>query len=94
VACGDFNVAPDSPLHRDFMASTGLVDAFDGTCRPTFLAEYLPPGAPLFCIDFILTSRSLRAEEPTVIFADQPVSDHVGLQATVVPAWFGTATCP
>ena len=83
VVCGDFNVARDSQLHRDFMADTGLVDAFDGTCPPTFRAEYLPPGAPLFCIDFILTSRSLRAEEPTVIFADRPVSDHIGLRATV-----------
>jgi sphingomyelin phosphodiesterase 2 len=86
VLCGDFNVARDSPLHRDFMASTGLVDAFDGTCPPTFRAEYLPPGRPLYCIDFILTSRSLRAEEPTVIFADRPVSDHIGLRATLVDA--------
>ena len=42
------------------------------------------PGRPLFCIDFILTSRSLRAEEATVIFTDQPVSDHIGLRATLV----------
>jgi len=84
VLCGDFNVARDSQLHRDFMASTGLVDAFDGTCPPTFRAEYLPPGRPSFCIDFILTSSSLRAQEATVILADRPVSDHVGLRATIV----------
>jgi sphingomyelin phosphodiesterase 2 len=86
VLCGDFNVARDSQLHRDFMASTGLVDAFDGASPPTFRAEFLPPGRPTYAIDFILTTRSLRAEEPTVLFADRPVSDHIGLQATVVPA--------
>jgi len=84
VLCGDFNVARDSQLHKDFMASTGLVDAFDGTCPPTFRTEFLPPGRPSFCIDFILTNSLLRAEEPTVIFTDRPVSDHIGLRATLV----------
>jgi endonuclease/exonuclease/phosphatase family metal-dependent hydrolase len=84
VLCGDFNVSRESQLHRDFMASTGLVDAFDGKCPPTFRAEYLPPGRPSFCIDFILTSRTLRAEEPTVIFTDRPVSDHIGLRTALV----------
>jgi endonuclease/exonuclease/phosphatase family metal-dependent hydrolase len=84
VVCGDFNVTRDSELHRDFMARTGLVDAFGGTCPPTFRAEFLPAGKRPNVIDFILTTASVRAEDAEVIFEDQPVSDHVGLRATLV----------
>jgi endonuclease/exonuclease/phosphatase family metal-dependent hydrolase len=62
VVCGDFNVARESPLFGDFMAATGLADAFAGTCPPTFRAEYLPAGATPHCIDFILTAREVTAE--------------------------------
>lgn len=84
VVCGDFNVARNSELHKGFRAGTGLVDAFGGTCPPTFRAEFLPPGRPSNVIDFILTTPSVRAEDAEVIFEDQPVSDHVGLRATLV----------
>jgi hypothetical protein len=30
VVCGDFNVARESPLFGEFMAATGLADAFGG----------------------------------------------------------------
>lgn len=84
VVCGDFNVTRDSHLHRDFMAGTGLVDVFGDRCPPTFRAEFLPPGRPSNVIDFILTTPSVRAEDAEVMFGDVPVSDHVGLRATVV----------
>ena len=44
VVCGDFNVDRDSSLFGEFMAETGLADAFEGKCPPTFRAEYLPAG--------------------------------------------------
>jgi endonuclease/exonuclease/phosphatase family metal-dependent hydrolase len=84
VVCGDFNVSRDSELHRAFMAQTGLVDAFDGRCPPTFRARYLRPGRPAYCIDFILTTSSVRVEEAGLLFVDHDVSDHIGLRATVV----------
>jgi hypothetical protein len=51
VVCGDFNIAHESTLHRDFMSDTQLVDAFEGRCPPTFHAEYLNPGESPQCID-------------------------------------------
>jgi len=92
VLCGDFNLARDSPLFDEFMAETGLADAFEGKCPPTFRAEYLPPGKPPHCIDFILTADGVKAEAASVVFADKEplpggpgyVSDHLGLRASLV----------
>ncbi len=92
VLCGDFNLARDSALVDGFMSDTGLGDAFEGNCPPTFRAEYLPPGKPPHCIDFILTADGVKAEDATLAFADKEplrggpgyVSDHVGLRATLV----------
>ena len=36
VVCGDFNVSRESSLFGDFMAATGLADAFEGACPATF----------------------------------------------------------
>jgi hypothetical protein len=52
VVCGDFNVDRDSSLFGGFRAETGLVDAFEGRCPPTFRTEYLPAGEVPHCIDF------------------------------------------
>jgi endonuclease/exonuclease/phosphatase (EEP) superfamily protein YafD len=89
AVCGDFNVARDSALFADFIAGTGLADAFGGNCQPTFRAEYLPAGAARHCIDFILTTGDIKAEAAEVLFAGEQemrggtghVSDHVGLLA-------------
>jgi hypothetical protein len=62
VVCGDFNVSRESTLFGDFMAATGLADAFEGGCPPTFRAEYLPAGATPHCIDFILTASRGRVD--------------------------------
>jgi sphingomyelin phosphodiesterase 2 len=91
VVCGDFNVARDSSLFSEFIADTGLADAFNGSCPPTFRAEYLAPGKAPHCIDFILTATGVQAEAATVIFtAKEPlpngpghVSDHIGLRASL-----------
>lgn len=85
VVCGDFNVDRESPLFDEFMAATGLADAFEGACPPTFRAEYLPAGATPHCIDFILTAGEVKAESTALAFAEKEplgyVSDHVGLRA-------------
>ena len=88
VVCGDFNVASDSTLFSEFIASTGLADVFEGQCPPTFRAEYLSPGSSPHCIDFILVAGSIRIEAAGLFLADkQPlsggpgyVSDHIGLR--------------
>jgi sphingomyelin phosphodiesterase 2 len=85
VVCGDFNVARESALFGEFVAATGLADAFGGVCPATFRAEYLPAGATAHCIDFILTGDEVTAESAAVVFAEKEplgyVSDHIGLRA-------------
>ncbi|RAY14914.1 endonuclease/exonuclease/phosphatase [Actinomadura craniellae] len=91
IVCGDFNVAHNSTLHCDFMAASGLVDAFAGRCPPTFHAAYLSPGRTPHCIDFILTTDSIEIESTATLFTDQEplpsgpshLSDHIGLRARV-----------
>jgi sphingomyelin phosphodiesterase 2 len=89
VVCGDFNVARDSELFQEFVAETGLNDAFGGECPPTFRQEYLPSGRLARCIDFILTSGPVKAEKAGLLFSGKTearhgpvfVSDHLGLCA-------------
>jgi sphingomyelin phosphodiesterase 2 len=94
AVCGDFNIDRDSSLFGGFVADTGLADAFEGECPATFRAEYLPAGETPHCIDFILTSDGVRAEDATVMFAGKEpmrggpgyVSDHLGLRAGLILA--------
>lgn len=89
VVCGDFNVARISTLHQTLHQQTGLRDAFNGQCPPTFHAEYLPPGAAAQCIDFILTTKPIEVNDVGLLFTDEHLlpsgpgylSDHVGLLA-------------
>jgi sphingomyelin phosphodiesterase 2 len=85
VVCGDFNIARESSVFGDFMAATGLADAFGGACPPTFRAEYLPAGATAHCIDFILTAGEVTAADAALVFAAKEplgyLSDHIGLRA-------------
>ena len=92
IVCGDFNIDRDSSLFTGFLAATRLADAFDGSCPPTFRAEFLPPGEVPHCIDFILAADGIRAAAATVLFTGQQslpgapgfVSDHLGLSARLV----------
>jgi endonuclease/exonuclease/phosphatase (EEP) superfamily protein YafD len=92
VVCGDFNVDRDSSLFGDFMAETGLADAFEGNCPPTFRAEYLPAGKEPHCIDFILTATGVKAESVGLLLTDKVelpsgpgyASDHIGLSANLL----------
>jgi len=86
VVCGDFNVSRESSLFGEFMAATGLADAFGDACPATFRAEYLPAGATTHCIDFILTAGAITVESAGLVFAEKKeplgyVSDHIGLRA-------------
>jgi endonuclease/exonuclease/phosphatase family metal-dependent hydrolase len=91
VLCGDFNIPRQDALFTEFMAESGLADAFGGTCPPTFRAEYLRPGDIAYCVDFIMTSPGVRAQSPGLLFADPHpalpapgyLSDHMGLSATL-----------
>lgn len=91
VVTGDFNVASDSALYSDFIAATGLADAFGGQCPPTFRAEYLSQGSSPHCIDFILVAGPIAVEAADLILADEQelpngpayVSDHIGLRARI-----------
>lgn len=95
VVCGDFNVARISTLHHALQQQTGLRDAFDGQCPPTFHAEYLPPGSTPHCIDFILITDPIEVNEVDLLFAEERhlptgpgyLSDHIGLLAQLeIPA--------
>jgi endonuclease/exonuclease/phosphatase family metal-dependent hydrolase len=94
VVCGDFNVDRDSSLFGDFIAETGLADAFEGKCPPTFRAEYLPAGKMPHCIDFILTAAGVKAESVGLLLTGKVAlpggpgyaSDHIGLHADLLLA--------
>ncbi len=94
VVCGDFNVDRDSSLFGDFMKETGLADAFEGKCPPTFRAEYLPAGKMPHCIDFILTAAGVKAESAGLLLTGKVAlpggpgyaSDHIGLYANLLVA--------
>jgi sphingomyelin phosphodiesterase 2 len=85
----DFNVDRESALFTEFVAETGLGDAFEGSCPPTFRIEYLPVGTTPRCIDFILTAGEVKARSAEVLFTGKQVlrrgtgyiSDHLGLCA-------------
>jgi endonuclease/exonuclease/phosphatase family metal-dependent hydrolase len=86
VAAGDFNMPATTPRFKAFLAAAGLADAFGGACPPTFRAGFLRPGAEPHCIDFILRSDAVQVNDHGLLFAADnsgPVSDHLGLFATV-----------
>ncbi|MFK4090045.1 endonuclease/exonuclease/phosphatase family protein [Kribbella sp. NPDC020789] len=91
VVSGDFNIARDSSLIRNFVRDTGLVDAFGDDCPPTFHAAYLRSSRPAHCIDFLLSSPAAAVDAAELTFATELpmpngpgyLSDHLGLQARV-----------
>ncbi|WP_202873439.1 endonuclease/exonuclease/phosphatase family protein [Kribbella capetownensis] len=90
VVCGDFNVARSSTLHQELRQLSGLHDAFDGQCPPTFHADYLPQGSTAHCIDFILVAEPIDVADTALMFTDKRplpsgpahLSDHIGLWPT------------
>ena len=84
VVCGDFNVARDSSLYRDFIRDSGLTDAFGDACPPTFHQAFLGPGQTPHCIDYVLLSGQITVESTDLTFTNKLgetyASDHLGLQ--------------
>jgi endonuclease/exonuclease/phosphatase family metal-dependent hydrolase len=78
VLTGDFNIARDSSLYRDFLRNSRLTDAFGDDCPPTFHQAYLPPDSPPHCIDFALLSAPALIVESAEVDDSYP-SDHLGL---------------
>ncbi|RZT19728.1 endonuclease/exonuclease/phosphatase family metal-dependent hydrolase [Kribbella sp. VKM Ac-2569] len=78
VLTGDFNIARDSSLYRDFLGNSRLADAFGDDCPPTFHQAYLPPDRSPHCIDFVLLSGPTLTVESTHLEDSYP-SDHLGL---------------
>ncbi|WBQ08604.1 endonuclease/exonuclease/phosphatase family protein [Kribbella sp. CA-293567] len=88
VVTGDFNIPRHKSLVQEFLATTGLADAFDGQCPPTFQAAYLSVGMRSQCIDFALLS-GVKATDTELLFPNEKpglgyVSDHLGLRARLV----------
>lgn len=100
VVCGDFNVDRGSLLFAEFVAGTGLADAFEGNCPATFRAEYLRAGEVGHCIDFILTPAGVKAQATGLLLVGQVelpggpgyASDHIGLHADLLVAPCRTKT--
>jgi endonuclease/exonuclease/phosphatase family metal-dependent hydrolase len=94
IAAGDFNMPATTPEFGAFLAGTGLTDVFGGACPPTIRSLFLPHGATAHCIDFILGSATVEVKNHELLLDDDwpeladsgPVSDHVGLLATVTVA--------
>jgi len=94
AVCGDFNISRQSSLFQDFVTRTGLTDAFDGQCPPTFHAQYLSAGESAHCIDFIMVTDSLKVEAHDLLFTSKQelqggpdyLSDHIGLRVSALVA--------
>jgi endonuclease/exonuclease/phosphatase family metal-dependent hydrolase len=84
VVCGDFNVARDSSLYRDFIRDSGLTDAFGNDCLPTFHQAFLGSGQSPHCIDYVLLSGPITVDSAELTFTDKLgeiyATDHLGLQ--------------
>ena len=78
AVCGDFNAPADSEVHRQLLSATGLHDAFDGRCPPTFRVEYLPAGELPHCIDFILVRGALAKNAGTMLAEPVPLPGGAG----------------
>lgn len=89
IVSGDFNIARDSHLYREFVRRSGLTDAFGDTCPPTFHQAYLNPARSPHCIDFVLLSGpTITVESAALTFTDKVAlpagpayaTDHLGLE--------------
>ncbi|OLF19156.1 endonuclease/exonuclease/phosphatase family protein [Actinophytocola xanthii] len=56
VLGGDFNIASSGPLYPEIVEHGAWHDPLADAGRPTYRAEYLPPGRPAQRIDYLLVS--------------------------------------
>ena len=80
LVCGDFNMPPDDPLHRDLIGA-GLVDAWSsvtgGAPHPPTFRLYDESGAAPYCCDFVYLTAGLASRVQSVrIDGETRASDH------------------
>jgi endonuclease/exonuclease/phosphatase family metal-dependent hydrolase len=81
ILCGDFNLAPDDPLHRELL-DCGLVDAWQALNPgqphpPTFRLHARKEGVAPYCCDFVFVTPNLAPRLRSIrIDADNRASDH------------------
>jgi endonuclease/exonuclease/phosphatase family metal-dependent hydrolase len=81
LACGDFNMPPDDPLHAALLES-GLVDAWQKLHPgkphpPTFRLHERKAGVAPYCCDFVFVTPELAPRLESIrVDADSRASDH------------------
>ena len=81
ILCGDFNLPPEDPLHRQ-IADLGFVDAWEALHPavphpPTFRVHQREKGEAPYCCDFVFVTPDLVPRLRSVrIDADNRSSDH------------------
>jgi len=81
IVCGDFNLPPDDPLHRQ-MLDLGFVDAWealhpDASHPPTFRLHERREGQQPYCCDFVFVTPDLVPRLAAIrIDAHTRASDH------------------
>jgi hypothetical protein len=81
VLGGDLNIASGSPLYPEIVDHGAWHDPFADADRPTYRAEYLPPGRPAHRIDYLLVSGRPVLHADLVLAEPRPgggpLSDHL-----------------
>jgi len=81
ILCGDFNLPPEDPLHRQIL-DLGFVDAWEalnpGAAHPaTFRVHERAEGASPYCCDFVFVTPDLAPRLASIgIDGDNRASDH------------------
>ena len=81
IVCGDFNLPPDDPLHRQIL-DIGFVDAWEALHPavphpPTFKLHERDEGESPYCCDFVFVTPDLVPRLRSIrIDADNLASDH------------------
>jgi len=81
IVCGDFNLPPDDPLHRQIL-DAGFVDAWEAlhpgvSHPPTFRLHERDEGESPYCCDFVFVTPDLVPRLRSIrIDADNRASDH------------------
>ena len=81
IVCGDFNLPPDDPLHREILG-IGFVDAWQALHPgaphpPTFKLHERDEGESPYCCDFVFVTPDLAPRLRSIrIDADNRASDH------------------
>jgi exonuclease III len=88
IVAGDFNVAKDSKLYREFIENAHLIDTFADADGNTYHSEFLKSDQESHWIDYILVSVIFNNIESKRIIFDQKIdgahlSDHMGLTVTL-----------